>query len=100
LRVLLEACFVHPDDINMALMDSEAVEMVVVAMDLKCSQSAKVVGLEDAEISLKGSGTADADDADTGLKDSGIVDVVQVNLFSRVTPVEGLEASFELLLAA
>jgi len=84
----------------MALMDSEAVEMVVVAMDLKCSQSAKVVGLEDAEISLKGSGTADADDADTGLKDSGIVDVVQVNLFSRVTPVEGLEASFELLLAA
>ncbi len=100
---MLEACVVHPDDINMALIDSEAVEMVVVAMDLKCSQSAKVVGLEDAEISLKGSGTAEvvcAFDADTGLKDSGIVDVVQVNLFSRVTPVEGLEASFELLLAA
>jgi len=55
---LLEACVVHPDDINMALMDSEAVEMVVVATDFKCSQSAKVVGLEDAEISLKGSGTA------------------------------------------
>jgi len=41
-----------------------------------------------------------ADDVDTGLKDSGIVDVVQVNLFSSVTPVEGLEASFELLMAA
>ncbi len=75
---MLEACVVHPDDINMALMDS-IVEMVVVAMDFKCSQSAKVFGLEDAEISLKGSGTAKvvcADDVDTGLKDSGIVDVV------------------------
>jgi hypothetical protein len=97
---------VHPDDINMALMDSGAAEMVVAAnagLDLKCSQSAEVVGLEDAEIDLKGSGTAElvcADDADTGLKDSGTADMVQVNLSSRVTPVEGLEAGSEPLLAA
>ncbi len=97
---------VHPDDINMALMDSGAAEMVVAAnaaMDLKCSQSAEVVGLEDAEIALKGSGTAEvvcADDADTGLKDSGTADMVQVNLSSRVTPVEGLEAGSEPLLTA
>jgi hypothetical protein len=97
---------VHPDDINMALMDSGAAEMVVAAnagMDLKCSQLAEVVGLEDAEIALKGSGTAElvcADDADTCLKDSGTADMVQVNLSSRVTPIEGLEAGSEPLLAA
>jgi hypothetical protein len=62
-----------------------------------------VVGLEDAEIALEGSGTAEvvcADDADTGLKDSGTADMVQVNLSSRVTPVEGLEVGSEPLLVA
>ncbi len=97
---------VHPDDINMALMDSGAAEMVVAAntdMDLKCSQLAEVVGLEDAETALKGSGTAEvvcADDADTGLKDSGTANMVQVNLSSRVAPIEGLEAGSEPLLVA
>jgi hypothetical protein len=38
------------------------------------------------------------DDVDIGVKDFGTTDVVQVNLFFKVTFLEGLEASFELLL--
>jgi hypothetical protein len=71
-------------------------------MDLKCSQSIEVVGLKDVEISLKGSEIVEvmcADDATTGLKIFGTPDVVQINLFSRLTFVKGLEASFEFLLA-
>jgi hypothetical protein len=72
-------------------------------MDLKCFQSAKVVGLKDVEISLKGSKIVEvmcANDANIGLNNFGIVDVVQVNLFSRLTFVKGQKASFELLFVA
>ncbi len=72
-------------------------------MDLKCFQSSKVVGLKDVKIYLKGSGIVEivcVNDANTGLNDFGTVDVVHVNLFSRVTFVKGLKASFKLLLVA
>jgi hypothetical protein len=39
-------------------------------------------------------------DVGTSLKDSGIANVLQVNLFFKVTFIEGLEANFGLLLAA
>ncbi len=60
-----------------------------------------MVGLKDVDISLKGFGIAEvvcANDVDIGLNDFGTADVVQVNLFSKVIFVKGLEASLELLL--